>query len=219
MAKIIAISGTHGSGKSTLISSLASVKYQIPQTLGAGIQQLSIYIDDFKVSRSVQADFGVTLAEAEKDLPTLKRFQEEIIKRKYEHDSELKHRPEDVVIVERSGIDILVYCALWFQKNLICGIDNYKWFNTYKLQVFNLQKIYDGVVFVPAHPGIPFIAEENRAPEDNRELFETTFSNILIGTMLENDMLQPFTVIKALDLDKRVEHVLSFINTITIGDK
>lgn len=214
MAQLIAISGTHGSGKSTLIKELSSVKYYVPAFLEQFSDTPSLYIDDFKVSRTVQAQFGMTLAEAEQDIDTLIRFQEAIIEQKLNHDEKLKERPEDFVIVERSLLDVFTYASIWCQNNREQLAQHLHWYTEYHSRCLKGQMIYDGVVFVPSHSEVPFEAEANRAPLETRELFEEIFTNTLIRSMEWRNELLAFTVVKVWPLHLRVAQVLNFLNTL-----
>lgn len=215
MAKLVAISGTHGSGKSTLINQLASVKYYAPTLLGCYPSQSSIYIDNFKVARSVQAQFGMTVAEAWKDPKTLMEFQEAVFFQKLKHDEQLKARTEDYVIVERSFLDIMVYAKLGLSFNSHISSEMLEiWIEDYQFRCMHSQTIYDGIVFVPAHPDIPFKSEDNRASEETRHYFETNFKKCFIHTMSFKRQLIPFTIIKNSAIDQRVEQALNFIQTL-----
>ena len=74
MAKLVAISGTHGCGKSTVLN---EVQLKLPKNFA---------IDDFKASREVQASLGIDLQTALSDLTSLVAFQEKVFEVKVKND-------------------------------------------------------------------------------------------------------------------------------------
>jgi len=162
MAKVIAVIGTHGSGKSTLLQSL---KEKLP----------SVIVDDFKVSRTLQSELGIkNLIEIIKSPASIESFQEKVLARKLEHDTNLQavHPENGVVLVERSFYDILAYTQLWLNQFDRLSPDTKAWFKDYSSRVVEAQGIYDGHIMVHANKDIPFEVDPNRASLATRAAME-----------------------------------------------
>jgi predicted ATPase len=136
---LITISGAQGQGKSTVLSSLEKLGYNVVPR---------------KTSRSILADWGMTLNEVNKYAPLTRRFQEEIIKRQQENDLSVLESP-DINFSERSYADIFSYCM-----NILGPFNEYSdWLNDYYNRCKALQQGYDCVIFLSGRKGY--------APEDD----------------------------------------------------
>lgn len=95
---LIAISGSQGTGKSTLINALP-----YPSITR-------------KTSRSILADWGVTLSEVNNNHDLTIRFQDEVMKRKI--DDELHAvNSEEMYVTERTFADLFVYALVALGKD------------------------------------------------------------------------------------------------------
>jgi predicted ATPase len=161
MAILVAVSGTHGSGKSTVITE---------------IQRQSNYkVDSFKASRAVQEQLEIESLEDVVNVPAhMMEFQDAILEQKWKNDGALTHQAplDEIILVERSFLDILVYTELWMSKIKKQSDLQKKWFKTYKQKCLDFQRIYNGLILVYAHQDIPFEVDPNRAGLDTREAFE-----------------------------------------------
>lgn len=211
MAQLIAVSGTQGSGKSTLIKALSQDK---AETL---IKGHLIYFDHFKVARSVQAKLGWTLAEAVNDINRVIQFQEQIYDQKVRHDISLTNKEFDFVFVERSFIDIAVYTTLWFEQHLANTVHaNWMWLEDYISKCAEAQKIYDGLVIVPKHPNLAIEHDPHRASSELNGQFETIFLLKYLYFCETNLQLQPFVNILSLDLQLRIDKTIHFLDSLSI---
>jgi predicted ATPase len=127
---LVAISGSQGSGKSTVLNKLAELGHSIVER---------------KTSRSIMADWEVTLQEVNGDRELTLRFQDEIIKRKYE--DELQYiGTEQVWFTERTYADLFTYALVSLGKDNI----NSDWINRYYNLCCQYQRSYSKVFYIRA---------------------------------------------------------------------
>ena len=190
---LIAVSGAHGVGKSTLLNELAMLDYNV---------------DNFKVSRSVQKKMGyASLAEALTSYNLMKGFQEVIIQEKFEHDNRLSSRSSlnDKIFVERSFFDILIYAELWNEKLNTNESNPDDWLEGFRIACLEWQKIYDRLIIIQTNSDIPFEKDKERGDAESQQQFNDRlvelceFSNI------------PYLIIKESNLQKRVNETINFV--------
>lgn len=125
---IVAIMGSQGSGKSTVLAGLQERGYKTVQR---------------KTSRSILEEWGVSLSEVNNDRQLTVRFQDAILQRKIEDDLEFKDC-EEIVFTERTIVDFFVYALVALGKD-----NEYSdWLNEYYLACKIAQSHYDGVVYI-----------------------------------------------------------------------
>jgi len=98
---LIAIAGSQGSGKSTVIEKLKEAGYETITR---------------KTSRSILSDWCVTLDDVNHDLDLTVRFQDEITKRKWK-DELAATASDNIVFTERSHMDLFTYALVALGKN------------------------------------------------------------------------------------------------------
>lgn len=98
MSKVVTVSGSHGTGKSTLLTELKSRGFRV---------------DDFKASRAVLASLNTNLDTISKSIASIINFQNQVFEAKYNNDKELKSSSDDIILVERSFADIFAYTKHW----------------------------------------------------------------------------------------------------------
>lgn len=127
---IVAVSGSQGAGKTTVINALHKAGYSIIQR---------------KTSRSILTEWGVTLSEVNNNSDLTKRFQEEIIRRKFMDEKEAMISDE-IVFTERTYGDLFAYALV------ALGKDNEfsEWLSDYYLQCMEFQQSYDMVFYLTA---------------------------------------------------------------------
>lgn len=158
VAKVIGLSGPQGGGKSTLLNGLAA-------------RDLFITVDNFKVSRAVQASMGLdSLERVHETASMMVEFQEAVLKHKLEREQELvEYDAHDFVLTERTFADIASYAQLWAWKLA----DQGKWdlkdavaFNVdYGARCANAQNVYSGNILLPFMPHIAWQADPHRASQ------------------------------------------------------
>ena len=135
---LISISGSQGSGKSTILKQIQELGYN---TIGR------------KTSRSILAEWGVTLDQVNTDLNLTLRFQQEIIKRKYEDENAWKHieLTNQIWFTERTYADLMTYFLITLGKNNEYSDE----INAYYKQCIIQQQSYDKVFFLKAGHFVP----------------------------------------------------------------
>lgn len=130
MQKLIAISGSQGSGKTVLCNALVERGFAVVSR---------------KTSRSILNDWGTTLDQVNSNPNLTIRFQDEILKRKRADDLELLQN-NSVVITERSFVDLFVYALVSL------GASNRfsNWLDEYFEQCVEAQRIYTNTVYLTA---------------------------------------------------------------------
>lgn len=110
--RVVGLSGAQGAGKSTLLKELMARGWQL---------------DQFRVSRAVQEQLGwSTLENVMESWDTMVRFQEEVFKQKFDHDSLLVQaadtdNPSGIILTERTFADIAAYTAQWTWRHVDRG--------------------------------------------------------------------------------------------------
>lgn len=127
---LIAISGSQGSGKTTVLQKLKE----------SGEQVISR-----KTSRSILTDWGVTLQDVNNDPELVMKFQDEILTRK-NYDEELAVTSDEIVFTERTYADLFTYALISL------GSDNkYSDFlNQYYIRCMEFQQQYSLIYYLRA---------------------------------------------------------------------
>jgi predicted ATPase len=129
---VVAISGSQGSGKSTILAELNALGYR------------SV---DRKTSRSILSDWGVTLQEVNNNSDLTIKFQDEIIERKFQDESSTSIRSESPIwYTERTYADLFTYALVSLGK------DNHytDWLSKYYKKCMLYQQSYDLVYYLKA---------------------------------------------------------------------
>lgn len=135
---LIAISGSQGSGKSTLLHQIKELGYNTIER---------------KTSRSILTDWNVTLDEVNSDSGLTLKFQQEIIRRKYEDENAWKQvaLTNQIWFTERTYADLMTYFLITLGRNNAYSDD----INDYYKQCITNQQSYDKVFYLKAGHFIP----------------------------------------------------------------
>lgn len=163
MTTLVAVCGTHGSGKTSILTELK--------------RDATYIVDDFKVSRSVQEQMGVkSLDIVLGKVAKMMQFQELVFEAKLANDSKLLEQlPEDqIILVERSFLDIMIYSQLWMNRfpRAKSSVEHRQWLAAFCEKCIKAQAMYNGIILVHSHPDIPFEVDPNRGAAETREIFE-----------------------------------------------
>ena len=160
MSKVIGLSGPQGGGKTTLLN---------------GLKEKGIEVDDFKVSRRVQAELGWdSLETVLTDPDTMMKFQWKIADVKHDRELGNKVRKDvDVVLTERTFADIASYSQLWAWELAHTGKWTVKDAIDFSIEFVETcvicQRVYDGNLILPAMPHVLWQADPHRAKREHQE--------------------------------------------------
>ena len=154
---LVAVSGSQGSGKSTIIAQLANQGYQTITR---------------KTSRSILADWNVSLQEVNASPELTTRFQTEISKRKFDDESFAIDNNE-IWFTERTHADLFTYSLITLGKE-----NEYSdWLDAYYRSCMEYTLGYDLVFYLRAGH---FDVESDGTRGDNRH-----YSRMVDLTMLD----------------------------------
>lgn len=158
---IFGVSGAQGAGKTEILKALTLKGWKV---------------DQFKVSRAVQAQLGWESLDRVMDAPeTMIKFQEEVFRQKFKNDSALP-RSDETIFTERTFADIYAYTSHWADKFVADGRmtnnERSTFICNYKAQCRYAQdKIYGGkIILVPMMDHIPTDNDPNRAKREEAHL-------------------------------------------------
>ena len=188
---LVAISGSQGTGKSTLLETLSTHFPTVSR----------------KTSRSILSDWNVTLSRVNNDHDLTIKFQEEILKRKIEDELIFAQDPDAVFLTERTYADLFVYALVALGKD-----NQYSdWLDEYYVKCENAQRSYVGVfylaggLFAPVNDGVRAINTHYSSMVDSTMEHYTKW---MLGSH------QRFEKIFTPHLDERVSIVLSYTSSI-----
>lgn len=127
---LIAVSGSQGSGKSTIIKQLSDLGHN---TVGR------------KTSRSILQEWGVSLAEVNDNPELTMKFQEEISNRKYADEAHAIDS-DDLWFTERTHADLCTYALVSLGKDNKYSL----WLNEYYTMCMKYNQAYTGVYYLRA---------------------------------------------------------------------
>lgn len=179
---LIAISGSQGSGKSTVLEKLKELGYNVIER---------------KTSRSILTDWDVTLDAVNNDLAMTVKFQEEITKRKWMDEVEAIASP-DVWYTERTHMDLFTYAMI------ILGKDNKysDWLDQYYNTCFAYTQAYDSIFFLPAGR---FEIERDGVRSKNQHYSKVV--DMMLRYYLSKATQNTLHVVLASDINERVSEI------------
>lgn len=144
---LVAISGSQGSGKSTVLKALEEQGYPTVTR---------------KTSRSILDEWDVTLSQVNNDRELTVRFQDEILRRKFDDEKGAFEDKEQTWFTERTFADLATYALIAIGKD-----NEYsKWMNAYIDRCRAAQQIYDYTFYLPGgmfkvqHDGVRGVNKE-----------------------------------------------------------
>lgn len=190
---LITISGAQGQGKTTVLNALAELGYTvIPK----------------KTSRSILADWGMSLHDVNKSHSLTYNFQEEIIERQYRKDSALLNSSE-IYFSERSYADIFSYAL-----NILGAFNEYDvWMNDYYRRCKEYQQAYDCVIYLSGREF--YTPEDDGVRSINKQfakMMDLTIRNFV--TDFDNGNV---VYIDTPSYDERIEAVLTSLKRLQSG--
>jgi predicted ATPase len=204
--KVIGISGAQGGGKSTLL---------------AALQKRGWALDQFRVSRAVQAQLGWESLDRVMDSPdTMIAFQEEVFAQKHKNDSALmESTSKDIVLTERTFADICAYTTHWTWKFVdqkrLSFEDAKAFILPYTLKCSAMQNlIYSGTVLLPYMVNVPWQEDPNRAAKADAD---TIYENVERFLDTRTPVTHRRFTISAESVEARANQVEQFLERIKDG--
>jgi predicted ATPase len=127
---LVAISGSQGCGKTTILNKLKEYNYHIIER---------------KTSRSILSDWNVSLQEVNNNPELTIRFQEELSRRKYEDEKE-EFYSNTIAFTERTHADVFTYALVSLGKNNLYS----KWLDDYYERCMEYNQKYWQVFYLKA---------------------------------------------------------------------
>lgn len=189
---ILGISGSHGTGKSTITNALKEW----------------IQVDESQLSRSAQKALGWDkLSIAGESIENMWALQDAIFEAMIQRDWRLNLMPE-FVATERTPADLWAYTVMWCKR---LGIDHKvdERAQEYFRKCKTASKLYDAFIIVPICTAIPFEVDPNRADLQSREEVSE-----LIQDFLEEDTEKCHTIFST-GKQERAEEAIRFLKTRT----
>lgn len=178
---LVAISGSQGSGKSTVLAELEKRGYDTVKR---------------KSARSILDDWGVSLNDVNGDHELTIKFQDEITSRKFE-DEKMKSMGPNLCFTERTHTDLFVYALVDLGRNN----DYSDWVNEYYNTALYYNQMYRRVYYLRAGA---FDVVHDGVRGANRQ-----YSRMVDTSMLDftQQMVHPshFSIIETTNLQQRVD--------------
>jgi nicotinamide riboside kinase len=160
---LIGLTGTHSTGKSTILSNLIGVQ-----------------VDGTSVSRKVQDNLEVSSPEEAVKNIGVQAFQDVLIVEMGLRDSMLRKSEGDWVVT-RSPIDLAAYALQWYESQ---DLKSDAWLDFYlDLCLENVKKMYDLIVYIPMDDGIGYTPEKGRCSEESRASVDSKIRKILYKSL------------------------------------
>lgn len=184
MKFILGLSGTHGTGKSTILNGVSAAGYEV---------------DFSQLSRSAQAALRWDrLSRAEESEENMWALQEAILGAMWDRDQAII-KSGRVTLVERSPADAWAYTLLWLHR-LNLGVDSRQAIS-YRNRCRDMATNYAKFILVRPESAIPFVAESARADEQSRNFVDSALSLFIQGGEL------PHHIIESVGADARIAEV------------
>lgn len=184
---LVAVSGSQGTGKSTLIDALSPHYPSITR----------------KTSRSILADWNVTLSEVNNNHDLTIKFQDEILKRKLA-DEATSVESSDIFITERTYADLFVYALVAIGKDnqYSSWLDDYYWKCMAAQDTYSKVFYLTGGHFDPVHDNV---RGSNKHYSHMVDMLMLDYTREMLGTS------KSFVVVNTPSIEERVDIVLHSI--------
>jgi predicted ATPase len=189
---LVAVSGSQGAGKTTIINKLIEKKFRSVKR---------------KTSRSIQSEWNVTLEDIIRNPDLTVKFQDEILLRKMNDERLARGSNMDIVVTERTYADLFTYAVIWLGRE-----NRFKdYLNDYYNRCMRAQQSYDLIYFIKGGH-FPITFDPNRAavsPHYGR-MVDLTMFDITV------QMSHPsrVNVIDVLDADQRANIIAAQMSSI-----
>lgn len=179
---LYAVSGSQGSGKSTVLAGLEERGYRVLKR---------------KISRSILADWDVTLDEVNSDIELTLEFQDEIIKRKFADEQDAA-QSRDVYFTERTYTDSFVYYLFSFGK--VSSFDTQ--ITEYYRQCEEFNQSYDKIFYLPSGK-FPPVADGVRGTNS----YYVESIDVALKHYLDKTLADKLRVVTQITPEDRIEYI------------
>lgn len=181
---LIAISGAQGSGKSTIVENLSKMGHKTIER---------------KTSRSILKDWGVSLSEVNNNHDLTVKFQDEILRRKF-NDELYAVESSELYFTERSYADLFTYALISLGKD-----NQYSnWIDQYYETCMHYNQYYQHVYYIQS--GV-FSVEHDGVRGSNKHY--SRMADLIMHDILKRTVLPgKLTTIDFNDLDQRIATIL-----------
>jgi predicted ATPase len=187
---LVAISGSQGAGKSTVINKLKEKGFKTVER---------------KTSRSILEEWNVSLSDVNNNPELTLNFQKEIILRKYADEHAAQQHPADIIITERTYIDLATYSLV------ALGKDNHHsdWLNDYIASCAAYQQTYDLVFYLTSgHFSI-----EHDGVRGSNAYYSRMVDLAMLDMTQQNTLPNRLIIIDTPILEQRVATIANFIRS------
>lgn len=177
MSYVVGLSGTHGTGKSSIIQ---------------GVKGLGYTVNESQLSRAAQKELGWDkLSHAEESIENMWMLQDAILGAMYDRDFAISESKE-LTFVERTPADVWAYTAMWCER-LDIDIHSSR-ARLYRAQCQQLMHDhYAYFIYVPMTDAVPFKEEPNRADLKSRVFVAKTIEQFLMDAYRPNHFITTTT--------------------------
>jgi len=185
---LIAIAGSQGSGKTTVIQQLKSQGYPVIER---------------KTARSILMDWGYTLDAVNADFDLKQVFQDELVTRKFNDELEAS-RSEDIIFTERTFSDLFTYALISFGQ-----YNKYDdWVNRYFDKCHTNCEIYSHVFYLQAM----FSADiENDGVRSTNQHYSQMVDNTMLSNTHRMVNINDITIINEDNIETRIDIISNII--------
>ncbi len=199
---VVGLSGAQGGGKSSLLIEL---------------QNRGFKLDQFRVSRAVQAQLGWESLDRVMESPkTMMDFQNEVLNQKYQHDLALTKEGDGLILTERTFADINAYTHAWTWKFVDQGKltiqEAVQFLMGYTVHCQHAQmQCYGATLLLPLMSHVVFEQDPHRAKQENAH---TVYEEIERFIDTKMPLGYKKLVITAKSVEDRATQVQQFLETL-----
>lgn len=136
MAKIVGVSGAHGTGKTTVLRALEQME------IG------DVRVDAFSVARHMQKEYVMPLADIVADPPRFPEFQDKIVYTMVDRVGTLRKwykSQDDIMFIDQTPVDAYAAARIWLTDNPVYA----EWVELYEARCAQALRAYDLILLVP----------------------------------------------------------------------
>lgn len=170
---ILGISGTHGTGKSTILNGLEAAGFAVDRT---------------QLSREAQVALGWDrLDKAQESPENMWALQEAILGAMWDRDQRIIARRE-LTVVERTPADAWAYTQMWMNRLKLSQLSNQA--VSYRGRCGSMANSYSKFIVLQQAASVPFEEDPRRADVASRDQVENLINNFIKGHGLPHHIIE-----------------------------